>query len=47
MANINNTQAFLMQWKNVDRSDFVAAIEARYKCPEIVLDYYESIIEWN
>jgi len=37
---------FLMKWKDVEETDFVMATEANIKCPDLVIAFYESRIDW-
>lgn len=38
---------FLMQWKGTDANEWVSSKEARQKCPQLLLDYYEQNIKWS
>lgn len=33
---------FLMQWKGTSLTEFVAATEAKEKCPQLVIEFYED-----
>lgn len=46
-ATNNGELTFLMKWKNVDEMELVPSKIARYKCPELVIQFYERHIIWH
>lgn len=38
---------FLIRWKEIDEVDLVFAKEARVRCPETVINFYESRLVWK
>lgn len=38
---------FLMKWKGTDEEELVFSDIARYKCPPIVIKYYEERLRWS
>ncbi|CAL8139244.1 unnamed protein product [Orchesella dallaii] len=38
---------FMMEWEGTAMKNLVPAREANVKCPQIVIDWYESKINWN
>lgn len=38
---------FLIEWKDVNICDLVLAKEAYAKCPDLVIKFYESILQWR
>ena len=36
-----------MKWKGASEEDLVFSDEARYKCPQIVIKYYENRLRWG
>jgi len=37
---------FLMKWQDSDLADLVSNKEARIRCPQVLLDFYEERINW-
>lgn len=37
---------FKMKWKGSNESDLVPISEAKVKCPQVVIDYYQKKIVW-
>ncbi|KAM3858415.1 chromobox protein homolog 3-like [Diretmus argenteus] len=44
---ISGDLRFLMKWKDSDVADLVPAREVKTRCPQVVIDYYESKIHWD
>jgi hypothetical protein len=38
---------FLVKWKGCEETDLISFEEAREKCPQIVIDYYQSLVKWE
>lgn len=38
---------FLMKWRETDEADLVRSIEARQKCPQLIIEFYEKHLTWN
>lgn len=38
---------FLMKWKDCEETDLVTSAEARVKCPQIVINFYESRLNFG
>ncbi|XP_017781069.1 PREDICTED: chromobox protein homolog 3-like [Nicrophorus vespilloides] len=38
---------YLMKWKGVEKPEIVSSTEANKYCPEIVIQFYESILTWT
>lgn len=47
-ASINTGELlFLMQWKGANAIEWVSSKDARQKCPQLLLDFYEQNIKWS
>jgi hypothetical protein len=44
---LRNKLWLLMKWKNCQIAELVLAAEANVICPQIVINYYESILTWT
>lgn len=38
---------FFLKWKGTDKADFVLAKDAKSKCPQLVIEFYEKNLNWN
>lgn len=38
---------FLMKWEGTDEADLVRSKEARSKCPQLIIEFYEKHLTWN
>lgn len=38
---------FLMKWMGTDEADLVRSKEARQKCPQLIIEFYEKNLTWN
>ncbi|XP_042540412.1 chromobox protein homolog 3-like [Dipodomys spectabilis] len=38
---------FLMKWKNADEVELVLTKEAKTKCPQLVIAFYQERLNWN
>ncbi|ODN05140.1 Chromobox protein 5 [Orchesella cincta] len=38
---------FMVKWKDSDATELVTASEAKVKCPQVVISFYEGIIKWE
>jgi len=38
---------FLMKWTGTDEADLVRSKEARQKCPQLIIEFYEKHLTWN
>lgn len=46
MYEVDAALMFKMKWKGSSTSDFVSVDEAKLKCPQVVIEYYEKRIVW-
>lgn len=46
MYEVNGELMFKMKWKGCSTNDFVPVDEAKLKCPQVVIAYYEKRIVW-
>lgn len=38
---------FLMKWVGTDEADLVRSADARQKCPQLIIEFYEKHLTWN
>lgn len=38
---------FLMKWEGTDEADLVRSKDARSKCPQLIIEFYEKHLTWN
>lgn len=38
---------FLMKWLGTDEADLVRSTDARQKCPQLIIEFYEKHLTWN
>ncbi len=38
---------FLMKWMGTDEADLVRSVDARKKCPQLIIEFYEKHLTWN
>lgn len=38
---------FLMKWEGTDEADLVRSVDARSKCPQLIIEFYEKHLTWN
>lgn len=38
---------FLMKWMGTDEADLVRSKDARQKCPQLIIEFYEKHLTWN
>lgn len=38
---------FLMKWEGTDEADLVRSRDARNKCPQLIIEFYEKHLTWN
>ncbi|XP_065207212.1 chromobox protein homolog 5-like [Planococcus citri] len=38
---------FLMKWEGTDEADLVRSVDARTKCPQLIIEFYEKHLTWN
>ncbi|KAK7603116.1 hypothetical protein V9T40_003115 [Parthenolecanium corni] len=38
---------FLMKWVGTDEADLVRSVDARQKCPQLIIEFYEKHLTWN
>lgn len=41
-----NEELFVMEWKGLNKVSLVPRHEANTKCPQVVIEYYESCVEF-
>ncbi|KAJ6633718.1 Chromobox protein like 1 [Pseudolycoriella hygida] len=46
MYEVKDERMFKMKWKGTNRTDFIPLNEAKLKCPQEVIKYYETKIVW-
>lgn len=37
----------LIKWKDTDEEEWVPASDAKVKCPDLVIEFYEAKIDWT
>lgn len=46
MFEVDEKIMFKVKWRNSTLTSFVDAKEAKTKCPQIVIQFYEKCIQW-